>query len=154
MGRAGGEDFEDSDGSESEDSAPDSPAIPAHLLQGTARTRGTMRNAALTATAGIRSNLSGFASIRSATPESTTPHHDARSATRKRDYKEESDEESQPEKMVIKLKISREKYRAWMRERRAKDRAAQASTGSPRPGLQNKPAPSPLKLAGGPAPAP
>lgn len=152
--RAGGDEFDDSDGSESEESAPDSPAIPAHLLQGTARTRGTMRNAALTATAGIRSNLSGLASVRSATPESTTPHHESRSAARKRDYKEESDDESLPEKLVIKLKISREKYRGWMRERKAKERAALASTGSPRPGLQNKPAPSPLKLAGGPAPAP
>jgi SWI/SNF-related matrix-associated actin-dependent regulator of chromatin subfamily B member 1 len=152
--RLGGDEFEDSDGSESEDSAPDSPAIPAHLLQGTARTRGTMRNAALTATAGIRSNLSGFASVRSATPESATPHHEARSATKKRDYKEESDDESLPEKLIVKLRIPREKYRGWMRDRRAKERAAQASTGSPRSVPTSKPIPSPLKLAGGPGPAP
>lgn len=151
--RRPGAEFDDSEESESDDSAPDSPAIPAHLLQGTARTRGTMRNAALTATAGIRSNLSGFASVRSATPESMTPQHESRSAGRRKDYKEESDDESLPEKLVVKLKISKEKYRNWMRERRAKERAASMATGSPRPGTQVKVAPSPLKLAGGPAPA-
>lgn len=152
--RAGIDEFEESDGSDSEESGPDSPAIPANLLQSTARTRGTMRNAALTATAGIRSNLSGFASVRSATPESATPVNDARSAARKRDYKEESDDESLAEKLVVKLKIPKDKYRNWMRDRRSKERAANASTGSPRPGTQTKAAPSPLKLAGGPTLAP
>lgn len=154
--RAGLDEFEDSGDSESEDSAPDSPAIPANLLQSTARTRGTMRNAALTATAGIRSNLSGFASVRSATPESVTPLHESRSAARKRDYKEESDEESLPEKLIVKLKVPKEPYRKWMREQRIKDRekATQISTGSPRPSAQAKHVPSPLKLAGGPAPGP
>lgn len=150
--RVGGDEFEDSDGSESEDSAPDSPAIPAHLLQGTARTRGTMRNAALTATVGIRSNLSGFASVRSATPESSTTHHDARASARKKDYKEESDDDSEPEKLVVKLKISREKLRKWTRDQRARERSNIGASGSPLPG--SKPAPpaaSPLNLAGGPA---
>jgi SWI/SNF-related matrix-associated actin-dependent regulator of chromatin subfamily B member 1 len=157
--RPGADEFDESDGSESEDSAPDSPAIPAHLLQGTARTRGTMRSAALTATAGIRSNLSGLANIRSVTPESTT-HHDSRASARKRDYKEESDNESSNDSFKIKLKIPREKYRQWMRVHKVKVKeaaaaaAAQAAAASPKPAASNKPVPSPLKLAGGPGPAP
>ena len=144
--RAGADEFEDSDASESEESAPDSPAIPAHLLQGTARTR---RTAAVNASTGIRSNLSGFASVRSATPESMTPHHDSRASVRRRDYKEESDNDSEPEKLIVKFKISREKLRKWTRDQRAKERILGIS-GSPLPGNRAPPGPSPLKLAGGP----
>jgi SWI/SNF-related matrix-associated actin-dependent regulator of chromatin subfamily B member 1 len=154
--RVGADDFEDSDGSESEDSGPESEALPDHLIQKTARTRGTVRSAALTATAGIRSNLSGFASVRSATPESGTPHHESRAAARRRDYKEDSDDESEPEKLIVRLRIPREKLRKWTRDQRAKDRAAVVSaSGSPLPGPPSKavPSPSPLKLAGMPPPA-
>jgi SWI/SNF-related matrix-associated actin-dependent regulator of chromatin subfamily B member 1 len=150
--------FEDSDESDSDDSAPDSPAIPAHLLQGgTARTRG-IRNAALSATAGIRSNLSGFASVRSATPESIAPsHHDGRASVKKKDYKEDSDDESTPEKLVVVLKVGRTKLREWMRSQRAKDRAAHVSNmsnaGSPRPGTHSRSvSAAPLNLAGMPPP--
>ncbi|KIW98669.1 uncharacterized protein Z519_00330 [Cladophialophora bantiana CBS 173.52] len=150
--------FEDSDESDSEDSAPDSPAIPTHLLQqGTARTRG-IRNAALTATAGIRSNLSGFASVRSATPESIAPsHHDGRASARKRDYKEESDEESAPDKLIVILKVGKAKLREWTRSQRVKDRAAHVSNmsnhGSPRPGSHSRSVSvAPLNLAGMPPP--
>ena len=153
--RAGADDFEDSDASESEESGEDTQVLPAHLIQNSARTRGTMRSAAMSATAGIRSNLSGFASVRSATPESSTPHHESRAAARRRDYKEESDEESEPEKLVVKFKISKEKLRKWAREQRIKDRAASSATGSPLAVVQPKiaPSPSPLKLAGMPPPS-
>lgn len=150
--------FEDSDESDSEDSAPDSPAIPTHLLQqGTARTRG-IRNAALTASAGIRSNLSGFASVRSATPDSVAPtHHEGRASARKKDYKEESDDESGPEKLIVTLKLGRAKLREWTRSQRARDRAAHVSNvsnqGSPRPGTHSRSvSAAPLNLAALPPP--
>ncbi|KIV95434.1 hypothetical protein, variant [Exophiala mesophila] len=150
--------FEDSDESESEDSGPDSPAIPAHLLQqGTARTRG-LRNAALSATAGIRSNLSGFASVRSATPESVTPsHHESRSSARKKDYKEESDDESAPEKLIVKLKVGKSKLREFVRAQRLKERAGVVSNlssqGSPRPSHHSRStSAAPLNLAAMPPP--
>lgn len=152
--------LEDSDESESEDSGPDSPAIPTHLLQqGTARTRG-IRNAALSATAGIRSNLSGFASVRSATPDSVAPsHHEGRASVRRKDYKEESDEESGPEKLVVTLRLGRAKLREWTRSQRAKDRAAFVSNasnqGSPRPGTHSRSvSAAPLNLAAMPPPSP
>ncbi|RMZ83106.1 hypothetical protein DV738_g1222, partial [Chaetothyriales sp. CBS 135597] len=151
--RAGVDEFEDSEASESEDSGDDSQTIPTHLIQTTAKTRGTMRTAALSATASIR-NISGLASRRSASPDSSTAHHEHRTGARRRDYKEESDEESEPEKLVVKLKISAEKLRRWARDQRNRDRAAGSAANSPLPTTHSKaiPSPSPLKLAGMPPP--
>ena len=116
--------IDDSDESDSEDSAPDSPAIPSHLLSGTARTRG-MRGAATAAQAAMRGNL-----VRSATPEaSTLHHHETRTSGRRlggRDYREESNDDS-PASLVVKVKIPRERYRQFMRDQKAKAKAAQAA---------------------------
>lgn len=151
-GRGGRDEFDESEESASgDDSAPDSPAIPAHLLPpGSSRTRGTMRTAALTATAGIRSNLSGLANARSATPESTVAL-EPRSAARRREYKEESDDDT--ERLVVVLKIGSKKLKEWARAQRLKDRAGHHSnTGSPMPAQRAKAAP--LNLAAQPPPPP
>ncbi|KAK7887938.1 SWI/SNF chromatin-remodeling complex subunit [Exophiala xenobiotica] len=153
--------FEDPDESDSEESGPDSPAIPTHLLQQGTRIR-SARNAALTAVSGIRSNLSGLASVRSATPESVAPsHHEGRASVRKRDYKEDSDDEdSAPEKLVVVLKVGKPKLREWARSQRLRDRAGIVSNasnqGSPRAGTHSRsvsaaPA-APLNLAAMPPP--
>lgn len=102
--------------SEGEDSAPDSPAIPSNLLQGTARTRGTMRSAALTATSGIRSNLSGFPLQRSETPEH---HHETRRSARKVYTEGDSDEELDEKKIIV-LKIGKVKLQQWVRVQEVK----------------------------------
>ncbi|KAL3496243.1 hypothetical protein BJX62DRAFT_136038 [Aspergillus germanicus] len=96
--RDGGDESDESDSDES--SMVGSPAIGPHLAQGTARTRG-MRGAATAAHAALRANLG-----QSATPE---PHHEPRASARRRDYREETQEE--PEKLVIVLKLNRERFR-------------------------------------------
>lgn len=149
--------FEESDESDSEESGPDSPAIPTHLLQQGTRIR-SARNAALSATAGIRSNLSGITSVRSATPESIAPsHHESRASARKREYKEESDdEESNADKLVVILKVGRAKLREWARSQRLRDRAGistASNQGSPRVGTHSRSvSATPLNLAAMPPP--
>ncbi|KAL4780154.1 hypothetical protein BJX76DRAFT_338885 [Aspergillus varians] len=99
--RDGADESDESDSDES--SLVGSPAIGPHLAQGTARTRG-MRGAATAAHAALRANLG-----QSATPE---PHHEPRVSARRRDYREQTVEE--PERLVVTLKIAREKFRLFL----------------------------------------
>ncbi|EAL93983.1 hypothetical protein KXW98_009244 [Aspergillus fumigatus] len=116
--RDGGEESDESDSDES--SMTGSPAIGPHLAQGTARTRG-MRGAASAAHAALRASLA-----HSATPE---PHHEPRVSARRRDYREESIEEQ--EKLIVKLKISPEKFRQFLANRPQSLPNASVSTSTP-----------------------
>ena len=111
--------LEDSDESESDESAPDSPAIPAHLLAGTARTRG-MRGAATVAQAAMRGALG-----RSATPETTIlHHHETRTSGRRfggKDYREESVDDSTPS-LIVKLRVHRDRLRQFVRDQKSRSR--------------------------------
>lgn len=126
------DDLDDSEESESEESAPNSPAtIPAHLLSGTARTRG-MRGAATVAQAAMRGTLG-----RSATPEfSNLHHHETRTSGRRsgaRDYREESVDDSPPS-LIVKFHIPRERYRQFMRDQKARAKPEHLSSLASTPG--------------------
>ncbi|KAJ5537143.1 hypothetical protein N7513_010329 [Penicillium frequentans] len=90
---------DDSDEFESDDSDEGSPAVGPNLAQGTARTRG-MRGAAREAHAALRAGLG-----HSETPEPVL--YEPRASARRQQYREESDEE--PDKLVVRLKLSRDK---------------------------------------------
>ncbi|PGH15464.1 hypothetical protein AJ79_02441 [Helicocarpus griseus UAMH5409] len=112
---------DESDDSESEESSADSPAM-SHLAQGTARTRG-MRGAASVAQAAMRANL-----VRSATPEIASLH-ESRGSTRRRDYRDESSDV--PDKLIIKLKINRDKFCQFLRDiKNNKNKPSSAAAGS------------------------
>ncbi|KAF1984393.1 SNF5-domain-containing protein [Aulographum hederae CBS 113979] len=109
-----GDGGDDSDESESEESVDDSPAVQSQVLTGTARTRG-IRGAATAAQAAMRANLG-----RSATPElAALHHHETRTSARRFGGALEGREESvaEPTSLIIKLRISRQKYREWWRNR-------------------------------------
>ncbi|OAX84291.1 hypothetical protein ACJ72_01333 [Emergomyces africanus] len=112
---------DESDESDSEESSADSPAV-SHPSQGTARTRG-MRGAASVAQAAMRANL-----VRSATPE-VASIHEPRSSVRRRDYRDDSSDF--PDKLIVKLKISRDKFRQFLKDIRSnKTNKPSTSTGS------------------------
>jgi SWI/SNF-related matrix-associated actin-dependent regulator of chromatin subfamily B protein 1 len=131
-----------SESSDSEDSSPESPAM-SNLISGTTRTRG-MRGAA-TAAQQRMANLG-----RSETPEATIlHHHETRTSARRfgRDAREESVDN---DKMIIKLKVGRERLRKWARELKSGSRPAnlqqtptlnraQSSVGTPAPGSMGPP---------------
>lgn len=110
--REGGGD-DDSDDLESDDSAPEEPAIPSHLLSGTARTRG-MRGAATAAQAAMRGTIG-----RSATPESASLHyHETRTSGRKsggKEYREESADEG-PSSLIVKFRFPKDRFRRFIQD--------------------------------------
>lgn len=119
-------DGEISDSEESEDSAPDSPAM--SQLQGTARTRG-MRGAANVATQRM-ANLG-----RSETPEAVVHHHETRTARRfgREETREMTDE---PTSYIVTLKVSPARLRKLFLESKAAKPTSRAPSDSatPRPG--------------------
>lgn len=122
--------------SESEDSGQDSPAPSQIMMGGTARTRG-MRGAATAATVAMRQTLG-----RSQTPEVVAlrqeHHHETRTSRRFGTPREESVAPTPttpaPEKLMVRLKVSREKYRRWM-QAQASGRAHEYRQSQPNPVL-------------------
>jgi SWI/SNF-related matrix-associated actin-dependent regulator of chromatin subfamily B protein 1 len=140
--RPGQRDGDLSESSDSEDSTPESPAM-SNLQAGTARTRG-MRGAA-TAAQQRMANLG-----RSETPEATIlHHHETRTSARRfgRDAREESVD---PPKLVVTLKVGKEKLRKWTRDQKSGNRPANVTStpsfnrassavGTPAPGSMGPP---------------
>lgn len=141
--------LDDSDESVSDDSVPESPAVPPHLLTGTARTRG-MRGAASVAQAAMRGALG-----RSATPEAATlHHHETRTSGRRfggKDYREESVDEITPT-LIVKLRIRRDRFRQLLRDQKTRPKptpvehvshrrslSATSGQGTPAPGSMGPP---------------
>lgn len=139
---------DESEESDSDDSSIGSPAIGPNLAKGTARTRG-MRGAATAAHAALRANLNP-----SATPE---PLHEPKAApSRRREYKEDSVEEQ--DRLIVRLKISPEKFRHFVTYGRRSVSNAPASTPGRLPQSQQgtpqvqTPTPSSTTLPSQPAP--
>ncbi|KAI9832672.1 MAG: hypothetical protein M1819_004257 [Sarea resinae] len=122
----------ESDESSSEDSSPDSPALSSNYLSGTARTRG-MRGAASAAQAAMRANLG-----RSATPESIAHHHETRTSSRRYGGRELREDSSESPSLIVRLPISKERFRQYLRERKARSRGEQPPSyaSTPRPPSQ------------------
>lgn len=119
---AGRTDDLDSDESETEESEIEETI---QITSGTARTR-NIRNAATAAQAAMRANLG-----RSATPEvATLHHHETRTSARRLGFEVREREEStaEPQTLIVRLKISPQKFREWMKGR-AKASAAQSRSG-------------------------
>ncbi|KAI9849727.1 MAG: SWI/SNF chromatin-remodeling complex subunit [Thelocarpon superellum] len=118
---------DDSDLSESEESGPESPATSTMLMTGTSRTRG-IRGAASAAQAAMRANVG-----RSTTPEpAALHHHETRTSARRLGTHEDSVGEGNS--LIVKFKISREKFRQFERDRKARARAESTQQGSLAPG--------------------
>lgn len=99
----------DDDDSETDDSDIEAADVAQQVTGGTARTRG-MRGAATAAQAAMRANLG-----RSATPELASLHHHETRTSRRSGYEVREESVVEPTSLIVKLRISREKYRQWWR---------------------------------------
>lgn len=141
-GRRGRTDADvDSDDLESEESGAESPAPSAIMNSattgGTARTRG-MRGAAAAAQANMRAGYN-----RSQTPDSqllSAPTTEPRASTRKSALREESGMDD--ETKIVRLRIGKAKFKAWLDEYNSKKRASQF----PLSGYASQPAPANANL--------
>jgi SWI/SNF-related matrix-associated actin-dependent regulator of chromatin subfamily B protein 1 len=140
--RAGLRDGDLSESSDSEDSAPESPAM-SNLLAGTARTRG-MRGAA-TAAQQRMANIG-----RSETPESSAQHHHETRTSARRFGRDTREQSSEGPSLVVKLKVGKDKLKKLLRDLKAGNRLpslqqnpsynrSQSGLGTPAPGSMGPP---------------
>lgn len=125
----------DSEDLDSEESGAESPAPSAIVASGTTRTR-NMRGAAAAAQANMRAGYG-----RSATPDSqllAAPTTEPRASTRKSMLREESVLQDEDDKMIVKLRLPRAKFKSWIADYEAKKRAA----AYPLSGYASQPAPT------------
>jgi len=100
---------DESDDSEAELSDPESPVRQTMPQGGTARTRG-IRGAAAAASVAMRAGYAG----------SLTPDTEARTSRRfARTIDERDESESPPDKLILRLRLPRERYRQWWRDYKA-----------------------------------
>ncbi|KAF2402351.1 SNF5-domain-containing protein [Trichodelitschia bisporula] len=127
----GADDSDESDSSESESEEVVTTLAP----QGTARTRG-IRGAATAAQAAMRANLG-----RSATPEiaASLHHHETRTSARRSGLDIREDSVAETPSLIVKLKMPREKFRLWLRNRKTKPSGEyqQSRLGTPLMASQN-----------------
>ncbi|KAK4227941.1 hypothetical protein QBC38DRAFT_363004 [Podospora fimiseda] len=116
---AGRDDLSDSE--DSDDSAPDSPAVVPNVQQGTARTRG-MRGAA-TAAAQRMANLG-----RSETPEAVIHHHETRTSRRFGREITVREETEEPQSHIVTLHVNPARLKKFMREYKARPAGSAAAT--------------------------
>jgi SWI/SNF-related matrix-associated actin-dependent regulator of chromatin subfamily B protein 1 len=118
----------ESESSDSEDSLPGSPALNS-MQQGTARTRG-LRVAATNA----QQRMANIG--RSETPEAAILHHHETRTSARRFGGREAHEESQDgaPSLVVKLKIGRERFRQFMRDRNKGIRVGESKSAAPSSG--------------------
>jgi SWI/SNF-related matrix-associated actin-dependent regulator of chromatin subfamily B protein 1 len=112
---ARGVDGSDSDDSQTDESDLEEVTTTTQITGGTARTRG-MRGAAIAAQGAMRATLG-----RSATPElAALHHHETRISSRRLGYDVREESVAEPTKLMVTLRIPREKYRQWWRNYKSK----------------------------------